>query len=246
MGSNGGCDLHPQDIPFSAKFFVSIIFNHSITEFWISCESIVDSLEILFLAFVLQLVESHVTELFFLRITRLVGNMKGSQSSHKMPPNSSSIRTSRSHLLVLMSVSINLIHSLAMLYGKPHCGSLHLLRTLIRKVISAVIVGCATLPVLPLAWRVSRPLRCRCRLSLGRFADALLADAHHWLLRRLTQHSFHCSSLAHTLLDCARFPSSLASSRALGFVTVHHLSNDGMIGRGREGRREEGEPHCGV
>ena len=42
-----------KSIPFSAKFFVSIIFNHSTTEFWISYESIMDSLEILFL---LQLV----------------------------------------------------------------------------------------------------------------------------------------------------------------------------------------------
>ena len=45
-----------KSIPFSGKFFVSIIFNHSITEFWISYESIMDSLEILFLAFLLQLV----------------------------------------------------------------------------------------------------------------------------------------------------------------------------------------------
>ena len=33
-----------------------MIFNHSITEFWISYESIMDSLEILFLVFLLQLV----------------------------------------------------------------------------------------------------------------------------------------------------------------------------------------------
>ena len=61
MRSNGGYDLHPPEhIPFSAKFFVSIIFNHSITEFWISYESIMDSLEILSLAFLLQLVSRMV------------------------------------------------------------------------------------------------------------------------------------------------------------------------------------------
>ena len=45
-----------KSIPSSTKFFVSIIFNHSITEFWISYESIMDSLEIFFLASVLQLI----------------------------------------------------------------------------------------------------------------------------------------------------------------------------------------------
>ena len=49
-----------KSIPFSAKFFVSIIFNHSITEFWISYESIMDSLEILFLASFLQLISRMV------------------------------------------------------------------------------------------------------------------------------------------------------------------------------------------
>ena len=43
-----------KSIPFSAKIFVSIIFNHSTTEFWISYESIIDSLEILVLALLLQ------------------------------------------------------------------------------------------------------------------------------------------------------------------------------------------------
>ena len=49
-----------KSIPSSAKFFVSMIFNHSITEFLISYESIMDSLEILFLAFLLQLVSRMV------------------------------------------------------------------------------------------------------------------------------------------------------------------------------------------
>ena len=49
-----------KSIPFSAKFFVSIIFNHSITEFWISYESIMDSLEILLLASFLQLISRMV------------------------------------------------------------------------------------------------------------------------------------------------------------------------------------------
>ena len=42
--------------PISAKFFVSMIFNHSTTEFWISYESVMDSLEISLFAFLLQLV----------------------------------------------------------------------------------------------------------------------------------------------------------------------------------------------
>ena len=49
-----------RSIPSSAKFFVSMIFNHSITEFWISYESIMDSLEILFLASFLQLISRMV------------------------------------------------------------------------------------------------------------------------------------------------------------------------------------------
>ena len=47
-------------ISFSAKIFVSIIFNHSFTESWISFESIMDSLEVLFLALLLQLVSRMV------------------------------------------------------------------------------------------------------------------------------------------------------------------------------------------
>ena len=49
-----------KSIPSSTKFFVSMIFNHSITEFWISDESVMDSLEILFLASFLQLVSRKV------------------------------------------------------------------------------------------------------------------------------------------------------------------------------------------
>ena len=45
-----------KSIPSSTKIFVSMIFNHSITEFWISCESVMDSLEIPLFAFLLQLV----------------------------------------------------------------------------------------------------------------------------------------------------------------------------------------------
>ena len=44
-----------KSIPLSAKFLVSMIENHSITEFCISFESIMDSLEILLLAPFLQL-----------------------------------------------------------------------------------------------------------------------------------------------------------------------------------------------
>ena len=49
-----------KSIPSSTKFFVSMIFNHSTTEFWISYESIMDSLEILVLASCLQLVSRKV------------------------------------------------------------------------------------------------------------------------------------------------------------------------------------------
>ena len=49
-----------KSIPSSTKFFVSMIFNHSTTEFWISYESVMDSLEILFLASFLQLVSRAV------------------------------------------------------------------------------------------------------------------------------------------------------------------------------------------
>ena len=45
-----------KSIPSSTKIFVSMIFNHSITEFLISYESVMDSLEILLFAFLLQLV----------------------------------------------------------------------------------------------------------------------------------------------------------------------------------------------
>ena len=38
-----------ESVPCSTKFFVSIILNHSITEFWISYESIMDALEELLL-----------------------------------------------------------------------------------------------------------------------------------------------------------------------------------------------------
>ena len=49
-----------KSIPSSTKFFVSMIFNHSTTEFWISYESVMDSLEILFLASFLQLISRKV------------------------------------------------------------------------------------------------------------------------------------------------------------------------------------------
>ena len=45
-----------KSIPSSTKIFVSMIFNHSITEFLISHESVMDSLEIFLFAFLLQLV----------------------------------------------------------------------------------------------------------------------------------------------------------------------------------------------
>ena len=45
-----------ESVPCSAKFFVSMILNHSISEFWISYESNMDALEQLLLALFLQLV----------------------------------------------------------------------------------------------------------------------------------------------------------------------------------------------
>ena len=45
-----------KSVPFSAKFFVSTICNHSIAECFISYESIMDALEELLLALLLQLV----------------------------------------------------------------------------------------------------------------------------------------------------------------------------------------------
>ena len=45
-----------ESVPCSTKFFVSIILNHSITEFWVSYESIMGALEELLLALFLQLV----------------------------------------------------------------------------------------------------------------------------------------------------------------------------------------------
>ena len=49
-----------KSIPLSTKIFVSTIFNHSITECFISYESIMDALEELFLALFLQLVDRKV------------------------------------------------------------------------------------------------------------------------------------------------------------------------------------------
>ena len=57
VGSNGGYDLRPQDHPFVDKtFFVWTIFNHSIAELFISCKSVMDTLEEPLLALLLQLV----------------------------------------------------------------------------------------------------------------------------------------------------------------------------------------------
>ena len=49
-----------KSIPSSTKIFVSMIFNHSSTEFLISYESVMDSLEILLLASFLQLISRMV------------------------------------------------------------------------------------------------------------------------------------------------------------------------------------------
>ena len=49
-----------KSIPLSTNIFVSTIFNHSITECFISYESIMDALEELFLALSLQLVGRRV------------------------------------------------------------------------------------------------------------------------------------------------------------------------------------------
>ena len=49
-----------ESVPSSTKIFVSIILNHSITEFWISYESIMDALEELLLASFLQLISRMV------------------------------------------------------------------------------------------------------------------------------------------------------------------------------------------
>ena len=59
MGSNGGYDLRPQDHPF-ANIFVTTIFNHSIAELFISYKSVMDTLEELLLALLLQLVSDVV------------------------------------------------------------------------------------------------------------------------------------------------------------------------------------------
>ena len=45
-----------ESVPCSAKFFISIILNHSIAECFISYQSIMDLLEELLLALILQLV----------------------------------------------------------------------------------------------------------------------------------------------------------------------------------------------
>ena len=45
-----------KSIPSSTKIFVSMMFNHSNTEFLISWESVMDSLELSLFAFLLQLV----------------------------------------------------------------------------------------------------------------------------------------------------------------------------------------------
>ena len=45
-----------KNIPSSTNFFISILFNHSDTEFMISYESVMDSLELFLFAFLLQLV----------------------------------------------------------------------------------------------------------------------------------------------------------------------------------------------
>ena len=44
VGQMVGMIFIRKSIPFSAKFFVSITFNNSTTEFWISYESIMDAL----------------------------------------------------------------------------------------------------------------------------------------------------------------------------------------------------------
>ena len=49
-----------KSIPSSTKIFVSMIFNHSITEFMISYESVMDSLELSLFAFLLDLVSQKI------------------------------------------------------------------------------------------------------------------------------------------------------------------------------------------
>ena len=56
MGSNGGYDLRPQDHPFGDKIFGSTNFNHSTAELFISYKSVMDTLEVLLLALLLELV----------------------------------------------------------------------------------------------------------------------------------------------------------------------------------------------
>ena len=76
MRSNGEYDLHPQEHPSSTKIFVSMIFNHSITEFLISYESVMDSLEILLFAILLQLVSRII--LFVSRLFTISMSMRSS------------------------------------------------------------------------------------------------------------------------------------------------------------------------
>ena len=56
MRSNGGYDLRPQDHPFGDKIFGSTNFNHIPAEFVIPYKSVMDTLEELLLALLLQLV----------------------------------------------------------------------------------------------------------------------------------------------------------------------------------------------
>ena len=58
MRSNGGYDLRPQEDPFVDKHlrFVSTIFNPSTAELFISYKSVMDTMEELLLALLLQLV----------------------------------------------------------------------------------------------------------------------------------------------------------------------------------------------
>ena len=65
-----------ESIPSSTKIFVSMIFNHSFTEFWISYESIMDSLENLPSAFLLRLVGRKV--FFVSRLFTISMSMKSS------------------------------------------------------------------------------------------------------------------------------------------------------------------------
>ena len=86
-----------KSIPLSTNFFVSTIFNHSITECFISYESIMESLDQLLLALLLQLVGRKVfpvSRLFFFLTTEGDSSVtKMARPRHTTKPSASRSRS---------------------------------------------------------------------------------------------------------------------------------------------------------